>query len=208
MNSFETDMKRAVCSVNFIMGFLVECVILWRAGWKSELFQISVPVLASFPYSTAWLSEYQSGFVKEYLPRCGRKSYILGKLLSCGISGGILLVLAAAVYRWTGGGEDLTGNLFLLFLSGMFWAVVAATLASAANSRCVAYGGAFVLCYMMVILYERYFKTLYCLYPVEWYAPEHTWVLGDMGIILMLIGLILLVSVFYYEIVRRCMEHV
>lgn len=208
MNSFETDMKRAICSVNFVIGLMVECVILWRAGWKSELFQISIPVLASFPYSTAWLKEYQSGFFKEYLPRCGRKSYILGKLLSCGISGGALPVLAAALYQWVGVEENLTVNLFLLFLSGMLWAMIAATLAAAANSRCVAYGGAFVLCYMMVILYERYFKTLYCLYPVEWYAPEHTWVLGDTGIILMMVGLILVVSVFYYEIVRRCMERV
>lgn len=145
---------------------------------------------------------------KKNLPRCGRTSYILGKLLSCGISGGVLPVLAAALYLWAGVGEEPTGNLFLLFLSGMFWAIVAATLAAAANSHCVAYGGAFVLCYVMVILYERYFQTLYCLYPVEWYAPEHTWILGDAGIVLMLSGLILLVSVFYYEIVRRCMEGV
>ncbi|MDE5776949.1 MAG: hypothetical protein K2I10_00315 [Lachnospiraceae bacterium] len=35
-------------------------------GFDSELFQISVPVLASFPYSTAWINDYQSGFLKEY----------------------------------------------------------------------------------------------------------------------------------------------
>ena len=77
-----------------------------------------------------------------------------------------------------------------------------------ANSRYVAYGGAFVLFYMLVILYQRYFKTLYCLYPVEWYAPEHTWVLGDTGVVLLLAGMILLIGVLYYEILRRYIESV
>lgn len=208
MNSFETDLRRAFCSVNFIVGLVLECVILFRSGLESDLFQISVPVLTSIPYSTAWLNEYQSGFIKEYLPRSGRTSYVLGKFLSCGISGGALLTMAGFICMRTGDGEEMTINFFLLFLSGMFWAVVAATLAAAANSRYVAYGGAFVLFYILVILYERYFKTLYCLYPVEWYAPKHTWVFGDTGIVLMLSGMILCVGIIYYEIVRRCIERV
>ncbi len=207
MNSFETDIKRAFCSVNFLAGLLIECIILWRAGFESELFQISVPVLASLPYSTAWLSDYQSGYIKEYLPRCGRTSYILGKFLACGISGGGLLT-AACLFRLLTGGEDMEWKLLLIFLSGMLWAVVAAALAAAANSRYVAYGGGFVLFYMLVILYQRYFKTLYCLYPVEWYAPEHTWVLGDTGVVLLLAGMILLIGILYYEILGRCIKHV
>lgn len=208
MNSFETDVKRAFCSVNFIVGLLMECVILFQSGLESQLFQISVPVLTSIPYSTAWLSEYQSGFIKEYLPRSGRTPYILGKFLACGISGGALLTMACFICVETGNQEEIAINYLLLFLSGMFWAVVSATLAAAANSRYVAYGGAFVLFYMLVILYERYFENLYCLYPVEWYAPEHTWVLGDTGIVLMLGGMILCTGIIYYEIVRRCIERV
>lgn len=208
MNSFETDVKRAFCSVNFIVGLLMECVILFQSGLESQLFQISVPVLTSIPYSTAWLSEYQSGFIKEYLPRSGRTSYIFGKFLACGISGGALLCAACLLYMKTGERGETSVNYLLLFLSGMFWAVVSATLAAAANSRYVAYGGAFVLFYMLVILYERYFENLYCLYPVEWYAPEHTWVLGDTGIVLMLGGMILCTGIIYYEIVRRCIERV
>ena len=206
MNSFESDMKRAICNVNFIIALVVECGILCCAGWESELFRVSVPVLSPFPYSTAWLNEYQSGFVKEYVVRCGRRSYIWGKLLACGISGGVLLVLAGFFAQCTG--IEPKGNLFLLFFSGMFWAVVSAALAVAANSRYVAYGGSFVLCYLLVILYQRYFQALYCLYPVEWYAPEHTWVFGDTGILMMVCGLILVVGIFYDGMVRRCVENV
>lgn len=205
MNSFETDLKRAFSSVNFFVGLLLECLILYRSGFDSELFRISVPVLASFPYSTAWINDYQSGYVKEYLPRCGRNAYIWGKFFSCGISGGGLICAACFLYLHTKG-EGAFPDLSLVFLSGMLWAVVAAALAAASNSRYVAYGGAFVLFYALVILYERYFNALYCLYPLEWFAPKHTWVLGNTGIILMCGGMILIIGFIYYEILRRCIE--
>lgn len=190
------------------MGLLAECVILCLAGFGSEMFQISVPVLASLPYSAAWLNDHQSGYIKQYLPRCGRTSYILGKFLSCGISGGTLLTISCFFCLRTGEGDEPEVKLFLIFLSGMLWAVVSATLAAAAGSRYVAYGGAFVLFYVLVILYQRYFGTLYCLYPVEWYAPEHIWILGDTGIVLMISGMILIVGICYYEILGRCIGRV
>lgn len=208
MNSFETDLKRAFGSLRFLAGLLLECVILFRSGPDSDLFRISVPVLASVPYSTAWINEYQSGYLKEYLPRCGRKAYILGKFFSCGISGGALLGIACFFYLHSKPQEEISIDVFLLFLSGMLWAVVAATLAAASNSRYVAYGGSFVLFHALVILYERYFVSLYCLYPVEWFAPTHTWVFGNTGIILMCGGMILIVCIIYYEILRRCIERV
>ena len=202
MNSFETDLKRAFFSGNFLAGLVMECVILRWAGFSSDIYQISVPVLASLPYSTAWLDEFQSGYIKQYLPRCGMPSYIWGKFLSCGISGG---GLPAAAYffcsRWEQG--EASGKYLLIFLSGMFWAVAPATLAAAADSRYVAYGGSFVLFYLLVILVERYFKTLYCLDPREWYAPEHAWVLGDTGIVLMLAGFIMICGIFYSHILMK-----
>lgn len=208
MNSFETDLKRAFGSMNFAVGLLVECLILWRAGFQSELFQMSVPVAASLPYSAAWLREYQSGFIRAYLPRCGRTSYILGKFFSCALSGGTLLCAAVLFAQWLGEGEDVSEQMLLVFFSGMFWAVVSAALAAATDSSYVAYGGAFVLYYVLVILHERYFQALYCLYPVEWYAPEHTWVFGDTGIFLMVGGMIFFTGIIYYEILWRCMERV
>lgn len=202
MNSFETDLKRAFFSSNFLAGLVMECVILRWAGFSSDIYQISVPVLASLPYSTAWLDEHQSGYIKQYLPRCGMPSYIWGKFLSCGISGG---GLPAAAYficsRWEQG--EASGKYLLIFLSGMFWAVASATLAAAADSRYVAYGGSFVLFYLLVILVERYFRTLYCLDPREWYAPEHAWVLGDTGIVLMLAGFIVICGIFYSHILMK-----
>ena len=205
MNSFETDLKRAFYSWHFLAGLVVECIILLYSGSSSELFQMSVPVLPSLPYSVAWLDEYQSGFLKSYLPRCGQNAYIWGKFLSCGISGGALLAIACFLCPQTAEGQPMQIDIFLIFLSGMFWAVTAAVLAAAANSRYVAYGGSFVIFYMLIILCERYFKSLYCLYPVEWYERKHIWVFGGTGIILMLTGLISIMGIFYYSILRGCM---
>lgn len=206
MNSFETDLKRAFCSRHFLLGLVTACMILLYSGSSSELFRMSVPVLPSLPYSVAWLDEYQSGFLKSYLPRCGQNAYIWGKFLSCGISGGALPALACLLCPQTAEGQPLEVDIVLIFMSGMFWAVTAAVLAAAANSRYVAYGGSFVIFYMLIILYERYFKSLYCLYPPEWYEAKHSWVFGDSGIILMLAGLISIMAILYYSVLRGCMS--
>lgn len=206
MNSFETDMKRAVCSKGFVTGLALELAILLQAGFDSDLFRMSVPVIAALPYSTAWLMDYQSGYIKSYLPRTSTAAYILGKFFSCGISGGLAQTLGCLIFMLIK--EDAEINLMLIFTSGMFWAVAAAVLAAWSNSRYIAYGGGFVLYYMLVILYHRYFEHMYCLYPYEWLAPSHTWILGEQGVMLMLSGMMLVLSCIFYEIVRRRMERV
>ena len=208
MNSFETDFKRAVISWKFLAGVLLELFILFAAGFDSDLFRVSVPVVCTFPYSTAWLLDYQNGFLKIYLHRTGVNAYIFGKILACGISGGTVETLAGWIYLYIGGQKDPQQNLALLFFSGMFWALTAAMLAALSNSRYLAYGGAFVVYYLLVILCERYFEHLYCLDPYEWLAPKHTWVFGEQGVILLLTGFILIMVCLYYEVLRRCIEGV
>ncbi len=209
MNSFEMDLKRAIGSGGFGAGLLLEVLLLFYGGFDSDLFRVSVPVLAAFPYSTAWLAEYQSGYLKAYLPRTGVTSYIMGKFFSCGISGGLLEFLGCGIFRLVVGKEGAGNmNLLLVFLSGMLWAVLAAVLAAWSNSRFVAYGGAFVLYYLLVILCERYFENLYCLYPYEWLMPSHTWIFDEQGVVILLSGIILLLLCFYYEVLRRRISYV
>lgn len=208
MNSFETDLLRAIKSKGFIIGFVVELIILFTSGLNSDLFRMCVPVLCTLPYSTAWLTEYQSGFLKSSLARTSMTSYILGKILACGISGGLLEIWGIWLVSIIKPQEGITCQYGLIFLSGMLWAVLAALLAAWSNNRYIAYGGSFVIYYLMVILHERYFKQLYCLYPYEWLNPQHTWVFGNQGVALLLSGLILILIFLYYEILRRCIERV
>lgn len=199
-------MKRAVCSWGFLAGLALSFGILMKSGFSSEAYQISVPALACLPYTTAWLSEHQSGFVKSYLMRTNVSSYILGKFFSCGISGGLVEAIPAFACRLLGAEDGGKINLWLVFLSGMLWASVASLLAAVAKSRYLAYGGSFVIYYLLVILHERYFPGLYCLYPCEWFDPSHTWVLGWQGIVAMLVGFLLLLMFLYDWVIRRCME--
>lgn len=206
MNSFETDLKRAIFSINFFAGILLQLFILCKSGMESDLFRISIPVVVTLPYSTAWITDYKSGFIKEYLPRCGITSYIVGKFLACGLSGGAVCSISFWLYQHTSYGKEAQGSIFLLFLSGMLWACVSVSLAAISGSRYIAYGGAFVIFYVLVIVYERYFQGLYCLYPVEWYQPRHVWVFGDTGIVLMCGGIVLILFFLFYETVRRRVE--
>lgn len=208
MNSFETDLFRAITSKGFIIGLLAELVILFSSDWNSDLFRMCVPVLCTLPYSTAWLTEYQSGFLKSSLPRTSIPGYILGKILACGISGGFLEVLGVWLVSLLKQGSAEGCHYGLLFFSGMLWAVAASFLAAWSNSRYIAYGSSFVIYHLLVILHERYFPKLYCLYPYEWLEPEHTWVLGNQGVMLLLSGIIVILVLFYYEILRRCIEGV
>ncbi|MGN0389977.1 MAG: hypothetical protein ACI4L2_04115 [Wujia sp.] len=207
MNSFETDLKRAIGSKGFLIGIVLEVFILKQAGFDSDLFRVLVPVLATFPYATAWLSDYQSGYIKSYLYRSGIFPYICGKFLACGISGGLVELLGCLIYIHTEKNPSEM-NLVLIFASAMFWALLSATLAAISNSRYIAYGGSFVIYYILVMLYERYFKEYYCLYPYEWLTRKHVWVFGDAGVLLLLAGLSILLFCIYYEVLRRCIERV
>lgn len=204
MNSFETDLKRSIISFPFLIGVLLEVVILLIGDFNSDLFKISVPIIATFPYSTAWLLDYQSGFIKSYIPRCGIKQYILGKIIACGVSGGLVEMLGCWLYSLIDTETEI--NLELIFISGVLWAVLSATLSAWSGSRYIAYGGSFVIYYILVILRQRYFEDMYCLYPYEWINPEHKWVFDEQGIVILMVGIILALGFMYYGILRRRIE--
>lgn len=231
MNSFETDMYRAIFSRRFLLGILAGFIIVFVAGIESELFRVSIPVLCTLPYTTALLEEMQSGFIRSYLPRTSNTAYVAGKLLTCMLSGGLtdmipVLVfctwknskLAAKLYLLQGGSvmdADYPGNLpkltayyGLIFLSGALWALVSATLCAWSRSKYIAYGSAFVIYYVLIILCERYFPKLYCLNPEEWFRYQHTWIFGKWGIVIMLSMLCVLLAVLYDRIVRRWIANV
>lgn len=202
MNGFESDLKRAVLSPRFLLAVALQLAVLWTQGFGSTLYKMTVPLVCTLPYACGWLDEYKSGFFKLALVRGRRRGYILGKFFACTLSGGGAEVLAAWLFAILKQGGQ-AGGYPLLFLSGMLWAAAAAVLAALSNSKYLAYGGAFVMYYFLVILCERYWKGLYCLYPYEWLAPQHTWVFGEAGVLVLLSGLILALTMWYYEILDR-----
>ena len=55
MNSFETDLRRAVLSVRFLAAVVLQLGLLLYEGEASQLYKISVPLACSLPYAGGWL---------------------------------------------------------------------------------------------------------------------------------------------------------
>lgn len=206
MNSFETDMKRAIGSVGFAAGLILQVLILSISKENSEFFLISIPLVCTLPYTTAWLEDYKRGYLKLYISRCGVRSYIWGKYFSCILSGGLLESAAVYIYMHTDKGKGCELYPVLIFMSGMFWAAVSTTLAAITKSKYIAYGGSFVIFYLLIIIYERYFGKIYCLYPAEWINPTHVWVFERYGIVFMLSGFLVILFCIYDRVLRRCIK--
>ena len=155
----------------------------------------------------------KSGFIKAYLPRTTVDGYIMSRALACAASGGLALSLgiltaygiaallllpleAMRDYMLEPPGyfRQLLETLVMFFASGAFWALVGLTFATLTNSRYMAYASPFVLFYLLVILYERYFDKLYILYPREWLNPSDRWVFGRIGVAVLLLELCALIT--------------
>jgi len=96
----------------------------------------------------------------------------------------------------------------ILFLSGAFWSLVGFTFSSLTMSKYMAYASPFISYYILIILHERYFEKLYVLYPKEWLFPSDAWVLGNLGVILLLAELMAVVSLAFVITAKRRLGHV
>ena len=196
-------------------GYHVE--IIMEAS-SSDMVMFAMPILCTLPFTSVFVDDIQSGFIKQFLPRSGVKAYILGKLLACAISGGLVLfsgICLAYLLLMLGlmplespfdGGvllsysSDLLEKAALFLCSGMLWSLVGFTLAGITKSRYVAYAAPFIFFYILIILYERYFGAWYYLSPGEWLNPSHVWLLGNWGPVVLqsalMIGLSSLFAIF------------
>ena len=58
---------------------------------------------------------------------------------------------------------NLMETALMFFASGAFWSLTGMTFAALTNSKYMAYASPFVLFYLLIILYERYFDKLFVL---------------------------------------------
>lgn len=183
---------------------------LIMSAMGGEAIALALPIISALPYTTAYVDDTKSGYIKVYLSRIGVERYVISKALSCALSGGLAILMGAVVSYIllalmllpieaaptivssadkVKSLSPIWGKFALLFASGCFWSMVGLMLASVTKSRYMAYIGPFVVCYILIILYERYFDFLYVLYPREWLNPSDKWVLGAWGVAILLIVL-------------------
>lgn len=205
-------------------GFSAQLII---TALSTDWVTLAVPILCALPFTAAFVDDIKSGYVKQYLHRSGTARYIRGKLIACGLSGGLVLFLGIllsyglSALVFTPMELALTKEeiaqpyfaqvimaSFTLFLSGALWSLVGFTFAALTMSRYMAYASPFILYYVLIILHERYFNSIYVLYPKEWLFPSDAWTLGSFGVLLLLSELTAIVSLAFALAAKRRLESV
>ena len=207
---------------------------LLSPGFHSDLIMgalssdaMALPILCALPYTASFIDDVKNGFIKEYLPRTTVSRYIAGKAVGCAVSGGLVLALGIFIaYGFAAllflpmeaypdvGAEvpNYFGNLMetalMFFASGAFWSLVGLTFAALTNSKYMAYASPFVLFYLLIILYERYFDKLFVLYPREWLNPSSKWMFGKIGVAVLLIEFSVLMALAFAYAAKRRLERI
>lgn len=160
-------------------------------GLKSETFTFLVPISCALSYAGVYIDERGHGFLKAFLPRCGRKKYVQVKVITAAFSGGasvlVAVGIAAAVLTArflpyeTGVRVDgvMTPQILLvcgnLLLEGMLWGTVGTLFGIIYVNRYMAFGGPFLVSNILIILITRYFPQVYILNPREWVGLQGDW---------------------------------
>lgn len=224
LSSLDSIIEAARSAAPLQNGFHAQLVM---TALKSDWVTLAIPIVCALPFTAAFVDDVKSGFIKQYVHRSGVRQYIKGKLIACGLSGGLVLffgivtayVLSSLVFtpmemalREGETAQPYIAQLLMvcatLFFSGAFWSLTGFTFAAETQSRYMAYASPFILYYILIILHERYFENLYVLYPKEWLFPSESWVLGSLGVILMLAELIAVISLAFTVAAKRRLSNV
>ena len=204
-------------------GYPIQYVI---DGLDSDAMMFFLPLVCALPYASGYVEDLKSGMVKLILPRTTRRSYLLGKIIACMVSGGLVVVTgiaiavllalpflhpleeAAAAEGGLAASEvmtmrihELTVSLMskavLFFMSGMLWSGFGMLASSMSENGYVAFISPFILYYLLVIICERYFTDMRVFYPKEWLSPGEWWPFGNTGVALWVSELMLIFTVLF-----------
>lgn len=255
MHSFQTDMKRALSSWGFwfgVAGMAVAIIIgafdsflnIGKAGvtipvgfhetallgaLSSDTVLLVVPILCALPYTSSFVDDLKSGYIKYYLQRSGRREYVAAKAAATALSGGLVLFTGiAAAYvifclfftpaetlpaQAAGTSPaplppsvfaDILSRAMIFLLCGAFWSLLGQLFASFTMSKYVAYASPFIFYYVLVILSERYMKDIYSLNPKVWLNPAAVWPGNGWSAVLFLAELIAAAGLlFAFSAIRR-----
>lgn len=203
---------------------------IFQQGYHQELFTVAIssdalsaflPVLAAVPLSAGYLDDIKSKFARFFIIRGGYARYLISIFIACYSLGGFaVLVGTLSAYglttlvflpleRVAENPPDLVAQIrqqfFLLFLNGGLWAVLGMTMSTVMESKYIAYCSPFIVYYLLVILYERYFPNAWLLYPKNWLNPE-IWPYGIGGAALFLLELTFLCSLVFYVRGKRRLQ--
>ena len=188
---------------------------------SSDILSSFLPVLGAIPLAAGYLEDVKSKFVRLSLIRGSYSGYLLSGAAACWLCGGgaallgclgawgvtalMLTPLERVSENYVSIAPQIAGQMFLLFLNGGLWAVLGMALSTVMESKYIAYVSPFIVYYLLVILYERYFPDAFLLYPKHWLSPEN-WPYELLGASVFLLELTVLAGLLFYIRGRRRLE--
>lgn len=180
---------------------------------RSDTVSPFIPILAVLPFSACYIDDLKNKFARYFVIRCGNGTYIVSRICVCFLSGGLAIAtgilitagLAAIVFipleqDSMSSSFDAVQNfgkfLLLYFITSGFWAVVGMAMSTLMESKYISYATPFVLYYLLVILYERYFSDLFIIYPKTWTDPA-AWPFGCWGAVIFLLEMALIFAILF-----------
>lgn len=173
---------------------------------SSQMAAYLLPVAAVLPWSDSFLEELRGGFLKSYLPRIGRRTYVESKVFTVALGGALAYLTAGLAvlffyfivfFPMEKRGPFPMRELWELFAVLLRGGLAAASLASMGGICGALTGSVYMACglpfvgyYFCMILQERYFPEALWLYPVEWLAGDGDWGAGGQGLWLFLLLLL------------------
>ena len=164
---------------------------LLALGMKGDFGMLTLPALSALPFAAQALHEIKSGAIRSAVFRTGRKSWIIGKVAGCAISGmllqgaavgllflilnGLMYGIAGQWFSW-GKGGDFWPLLFNRMLCGGIWAGVGCVIALVTETASAAYLAPLCLCYALMMIGTRFFPDAAMLNPMQWVSGA-TWIL-------------------------------
>ena len=214
----QSTLKASQEGGRFYQGYHNELI---TQALSSDVLSSFLPVLVKILLSAGYLEDVKSKFARFCLIRdsypgylfshctacwfCGGSTVFLGISVTWGVTTLILPPMEQVVESYIDITSTIITQLLLLFLNGGLWAVLGRTMSTIMESKYIAYASPFIVYYLLVILYERYFPNAWLLYPKNWLDPE-IWPYGVGSAALFLLELTFLCGLVFYIRGKRRLE--
>lgn len=166
--------------VSIWLGVLVAALMFWLLYAPMELDAGMAEQIGSV---AAVLYEYADGAIRT----------ADGTIIGVDVSGAIHSHMLTALLQWSA----------IAGLMGGVWAGLGCMFAVCYQNRYMAYGASFLISYLMIILFTRFFDKIYILNPREWFQQTCFWEGGNLGVMMILAEWMIILFLLDVLIMRR-----
>lgn len=197
-----------LCFVGLLIGFPFypieipleggSFVRLYHTALDTQMILFLIPIASVLPVGAIYIRESSTGFLRLYITRISQMEYVERKTLQIYVGGflpfffagtagflfcflGIYPLEFQADFPWESFWETCRLLLRISLIGGIL-AEISGIFAVVFRNYYMAYGLPFVCYYMLIILKERYFTSMYAMYPAEWMKCEQDWGVDGVGI--------------------------